>query len=551
MVIRFYISFNKRINSTKLPSNNDSYTEVDCKLLDGTSLTNPVVLIESTVTLQHPESIRYVYIPTFHRYYFVKDIMSSNNLWFVFLTVDVLASFRHDIRNSKQYVLRSSVSWNNDIVDGIYPTINSSYIHVEPGTLSNNYDESTLTADGNGRYTIKRRPVMIGSGVWSNDTTYFKQGLSSGGFVVGLVSNNGTGVTYYAMTRSDLVGFLGKVLTLVPSDASDLSNGSAKMLFNSIQYIVSVKWYPALPTIPGSQSSETNIKIGGYDCDVSSYHIYDISSNYVEEFYFELDLPNHPKRITDTYGDLHYLNLSPYTQYNLYFAPFGNIAIDTTKVYEANSIKVQWSIDFTTGASILKLFRGDYGSQLFYTANSQLGVNLPVSSLHVTDALGYGLTTAYLGLKELQSSPLRSSIQNWLDSNITDFSWLDPRFKNAGKSIMKGLGFERINDNTVSDAIDMGIDALASSLGQVQTVGKPDSFLSYFEIPVLYAWFLDMAEPDLERFGRPLNEMKYLYSVSGGYVKCADSNVEFEDNIPTIIEQSQINAHLNRGVFLE
>ena len=558
MNIKFYNAFEKRANSTKQPPSNMVSDSYECNLLDATSVLNPVVLIEKLSRI-NPYSYSYAYIETFGRYYFVTDITSTRNLWVVSLAIDVLATYRHEIRNSTQYVLRSSRASDNDIVDGIYPTIAKDLVQTEPGTYVNAYAYSYLQTIPSGAYEIERRAVML-DGSWSVDRNYFAQGMLNGGYIVGIVSDNGTGVTYYAVPRSSIVSFFNKILTLAPSDITDVSSGYAKVIFNAIQYVVSVRWFPALPTKRGGLAYETEIKIAGYGIDVTGLSIFNTAENYIEEFRFTLALPNHPKRSTTAYGVMNWLNQSPYTQYNLYFAPFGNIPLDTTKLAYSGTLKVQWSIDFTTGASILKLFRGDYGTQLFYTTNTQLGVMLPVSSLTVTDVSGLEVLGSYLGLKSVKqnmqtagvTNPVKGFFEGLADKTISTID--------AGINFFKGTSGETPYRDLVESApdvgglVDFGVDAVASCLGQVQTVGKPDSFLSYYEIPFIYAWFLDIAEPDIERFGRPLNKSYTgLTDLWNGFVKCADSNVEFGSSvqIPTLTERNKVNSMLNTGVYLE
>ena len=63
-------------------------------LRDETSVINPVVMIHAT----NISLFNYAYIPEFHRYYYIRDIVSvRNGLWRVSMSVDVLMSFKNDI----------------------------------------------------------------------------------------------------------------------------------------------------------------------------------------------------------------------------------------------------------------------------------------------------------------------------------------------------------------------------------------------------------------------------------------------------------------------
>lgn len=74
-------------------------------LRDNSSVTSPVIRIEHA----SPVSCNYAFIPEFGRYYYVDDIVSLRiNLWELHLRVDVLMSFKTDIRNSQVIVEETS-----------------------------------------------------------------------------------------------------------------------------------------------------------------------------------------------------------------------------------------------------------------------------------------------------------------------------------------------------------------------------------------------------------------------------------------------------------
>ena len=60
------------------------------------SISSPVIMIEN----ENPVNYNYAYIPEFNRYYYISDMVSvRNNLWRIYLTVDVLMSFKDYIMN--------------------------------------------------------------------------------------------------------------------------------------------------------------------------------------------------------------------------------------------------------------------------------------------------------------------------------------------------------------------------------------------------------------------------------------------------------------------
>ena len=60
------------------------------------SVINPIIVVEA----ENISNYNYMYIPEFGRYYFISDIVSiRTDLWRITATVDVLMSFKDDIKN--------------------------------------------------------------------------------------------------------------------------------------------------------------------------------------------------------------------------------------------------------------------------------------------------------------------------------------------------------------------------------------------------------------------------------------------------------------------
>lgn len=85
------------VNSSEKNKIGKNITAVDTlqgSIKGESSIINPVILIE----YNDPTAFNYVYIDTFGRYYFVKDVtVVRNNLLRLQLTVDVLESFKTQI----------------------------------------------------------------------------------------------------------------------------------------------------------------------------------------------------------------------------------------------------------------------------------------------------------------------------------------------------------------------------------------------------------------------------------------------------------------------
>lgn len=99
---------------------NKSITEVislEGTLREPTSIIDPVVIIERDT----PMGFNYVHIPIFNRYYFVTGISSeSNGLVAVSMHVDVLMTYKAQIRNMYAVIKRQENQYNLYLDDGIF-----------------------------------------------------------------------------------------------------------------------------------------------------------------------------------------------------------------------------------------------------------------------------------------------------------------------------------------------------------------------------------------------------------------------------------------------
>lgn len=93
MEIRLYSSSDE---TNKIDKTITNELVLNGTLKDETSVINPIILIEANNLTQY----NYCYIPLFKRYYFIKDItVVRNNLFRLFLDIDVLMSYKDEILN--------------------------------------------------------------------------------------------------------------------------------------------------------------------------------------------------------------------------------------------------------------------------------------------------------------------------------------------------------------------------------------------------------------------------------------------------------------------
>ena len=114
MEISFYNNVSEKEKIGKTLKNKTTLTGF---LKQVTSVINPVI----TVEMKNPSQYNYVHIPQFHRYYFINDMVNvKNNLWEIHMNVDVLESFKTQIKANKAIIEKSeqTASSNEYFNDG-------------------------------------------------------------------------------------------------------------------------------------------------------------------------------------------------------------------------------------------------------------------------------------------------------------------------------------------------------------------------------------------------------------------------------------------------
>lgn len=96
-------------------------------LREKTSLIDPVIVIEGD--LSNYVNCNYMTIPAFNRSYFINNITSvSNNLFEISAHVDVLTTYKTQIRTNDAIIARQEKKWNLYLNDGVFKTYQNPYI---------------------------------------------------------------------------------------------------------------------------------------------------------------------------------------------------------------------------------------------------------------------------------------------------------------------------------------------------------------------------------------------------------------------------------------
>lgn len=81
---------------------------IDIEIKESTSIINPTIIVSDTIGTGY----NYVYIDTFDRYYYVKNMTYSQQRFFIDLSIDVLMSHNAAIKDLDLIANRSSSRFN-------------------------------------------------------------------------------------------------------------------------------------------------------------------------------------------------------------------------------------------------------------------------------------------------------------------------------------------------------------------------------------------------------------------------------------------------------
>lgn len=373
MQATFY-QFAKRTNSTKRPSGGQEFgidLKAPCNIID------PEIKI---ATQSDPTGYNYCYLPTFSRYYWVKNWTYVDGLWNASLTVDTLASYRDEIGYSTEYVVRSSAKYNGTISDGLYPA----------------------TAE------VRSATSAFQGG--------FSETISGGFFVIGFIAkaaNSIGAITYVVMTPGNAKKLSAKLLTDVSYlsiDNAEISDNLTKVLFNPYQYIVSCNYFPFdVAELAAHLPLVSNVDVGWWSVDVPCWILGADNNNLTKSV--SVGIPKHPQAASR--GG--YCNASPYTDYTIFLQPFGVIPLDASKLWGAATLSIQYVVDLFTGDSILRIFTNT--NQLVHETTAKLGVPIQLSNIAFDIPSGGGLlqtgiAAAFGGLQAAFSGGSISDVGN-------------------------------------------------------------------------------------------------------------------------------------------
>lgn len=450
-----FYNFNKRKNSTALPSSVG--TDIDILLKDSTSLSTPII----ELSVEGKPSYTYCYIPDFSRYYFISDWNYNKGLWSCSLAIDVLASYKDSIAEYTCFVERSASNYDVSINDDLLSA-----------------KQELVKVDG--------RNELAGFDV-------------DGCYIIRLTSHASrlapTGIEMFAIS-ADTLGNLLSYLYDGDNFADVLSETFVKAIFNPIEYIVSIKWFPF--SADSLNGTLTDIWVGWWNTGIKGYMLLSYGGT--------LSFTVEP--MERYYGDWRDCNPN-FTNFSLYIPSYGIISIPPEHMYFNGGLDVLCSVDFSTGQIVTFVNTGA-------SAETDRGGNLTTT----VGMIGY----------DVQIGQTVSNIGGIIQSAVS-----------LGGSVATG---------NVLSGVASGVNAIKNAITPVvKTLGSTGAIQGLRNRP----WFTitrtvyGSAEYPIEVAGRPLMRNIKLGTLSG-FVKCGGASISIDGLAG---ERDNINALLNSGIYIE
>lgn len=347
--VKFY-TVGKKKNSTFKPDESAQSRDFDCTIKENTSIIEPVIIIQYNDPTATPFGLNYCYIPSFKRYYWVKNWRNNNALWYAELKVDVLATYKEIIEKHNYYILRASTASDSDVIDSLYP------MKPQP-----------------------HRSVKTIGYFWQLEQNF----NLSGTYVVGIVNKNGIS-NFYGFNPAQFQKFASAVFSDIKwmNSGTDISDGIAKMVMNPSQYITSVRWYP----FGISGTDMVGVTIGWWGVDLPS-GLKKLDSDYYKEFSLDVVPDSHPQIARGNF-----LNCYPYRNIRLYTPPFGFMELDASKVKKGETIRNKIYVDYRTGIAnwTASIVSGNDSTYIIGSVYGKVGFDVSVSDIKTDYASSIG-----------------------------------------------------------------------------------------------------------------------------------------------------------------
>ena len=521
--------FAKKANSTAYPPTSLDPFTFEGVLREGTSVLSPVFGFDFGAGGVNASQFGGA-MPTwaivaapFSRCYFIKNWEYSDGLWWAYMTVDVLATYKINIGGYTGYIVRSTnnAAWDRRAGDTTYPPIGGTYsIFADDDSFWQKFAQQAGLQTDSPAYIV---------GVVNNATDTLRRG----------------GVSYYAMTESQMQTFINVLLSSIDYaniSTGDISESVAKLLLNPTQYIVSCTWFPSATWLFGSTlDNKTELPFGWWTLNgVGCRTMKTTTAALVGTWNFAI--PKHPQA-----NNYPYTQLEPYSRYTIHIPPWGDIAIEPGLLYGKSLLNISIESDPTASYAVLLIQDDEYNVLARY--DGRIGVDVPLASMTVDQNIkslastqasnllntqfdvGGGLTASPMDFIKIGGAEISKSLQNTFHKVFGG--------KNAGDA---GQAFYELYDA----AANVSASRLANMV-TVESSGIASSTSPYYERAYLRLDYINMAEPNDEKYGRPALRTAQISTIPG-FIKVGRPDITLT---ATDTEVSAVNQLMAAGFWYE
>lgn len=461
--------FAKRHNSLKVPATNAG-SEYQGTLKEDSGILSPSIYFRFNTAFA-PYQMNYAYIENFGRFYFIDEWTFEQGRWRADMSVDAMGSWRTGIRLSKQYVLRAEADYDPSIPDYLYSTFAGVAMGASPITNP-----------------------------WATS-------LSDGWFILGIVSGSQlavTGTAWYALDAENFNVLRGKLFSDINwLNITDISENLQKALINPIQYVSSIFWVPYTP-LTFTSTITSGFKIGFWEIDGITARVLDPALITIQDY--EFPILNHPQ----AQFAKAWLSHSDYSEYTLYFPPFGSMRIPADQLVNSDTLYVRLYLDCVGKTSVLIASPFSGYSSIVCQSYAKVGIEQELGQTS-QDYISVFTSTA-AGIAGMAGNAISGNVAGTVagaSGLLQGFTGIAPAFQSAG--------------------------AGGGSMAELRT-----------PVELRARWKL-VCDDDVEHFGRPYCKTSQI-DLLAGYVLCKDAELELAC---TPDEMSTIVGYLNNGFYNE
>ena len=323
MQLELWSNFNKRYRSTKRPST--AGTILDVKLIEDTSIINPSFILANT-------TFTWNYCKFGGRYYYINNIISlNNNLIRINCEIDVLATWRDNIKGSSAYIDRAAWATGHLILDDTNPPTE----------------------------TVEIKTAQSGSPVVSSD---------AGNYII--CTSSSTGFHMYQVDKANFDLLYNALWDQNPAPpATELTLEQRQTIINSIVSCIRVPF-----TFGGGGSGPMHfanfVTTQAVGSEITSFAPYNVAMG-------SLSIP-FPSGDHGLSGET-YIDHAPYTTGILYLPFVGVVSLDLDVFATLRSVKINAAIDKIAASVTYKLMNPTTDA-IIATYSGSFGTEVPISA---------------------------------------------------------------------------------------------------------------------------------------------------------------------------